>query len=375
MSAASGHGGALPSLSCPDCGGRTQPGPAGRYDCLYCGGHFLAAAGEGVSTLAPQRLLGAAAALHRGRHWLEEQEIAPDVPPAGEDVSLLFVPYWRYEALVAGWVLARPETPRRAALAVTREAAAAHDAGLAANDPPARRPRGGEQERLAAYLAAHPAPPDPVAAGATAEAAATDAATLEPRSSAVLQPVAWSGPACDVRDFGLVGVRQLAPPEELAPFDFAAAERCGEICQVTGSAATVRRQAERAIVVRLGGEARLLRRRISFIKERIELVYYPLYRLKYRAQGLYCHLVLDGMRGTPLAGSRPAREESGRLGLLGAIWFWSCLWALHPGAGIGSAPLVWLIDGGRRGALLAPREIALAAQRALRPRPPTAEPF
>lgn len=354
---------ALPVLGCPSCGGRTTPGPAGRYDCAYCGGHFLAAAGHGVPTLAPARQLGAAAALHAARTWLREREIATQGPLRPDAVSLLYVPYWRYQALAAGWLLLQ----RR-----RRKAAPSGDAGS-----PARRlerheaprdlfrlaSRDDEGQRLAAWLA-RPAPPEeePVAEAG------------EPFAGAVLRPVSWSGPGCDVRELGLVGLARPLPPEELVPFDFGTAERTGAICQVTGSVATVRRQAERAILNQLGAPASLLRRRTCFIRERIELVYYPLHVVKYRAAGLACRLTVDGLSGAVLSGSRPVPGRDGRGALAAGIYLWSCLWSASPAAGAGVLPLLWLWELAQ-GRAAGARGLLRRAQAALRPLGPRLEQF
>lgn len=375
----------LPVLACPGCGGRTTPGPAGRYDCAYCGGHFLAAAGHGVPTLAPARQLGAAAALHAARAWLREQEIATQGPLRPDAVSLLYVPYWRYQALAAGWLLLQRR--RRAAapsgdagllraLTATPESGPA-GAGPAALGLLARRPdrreaprdlfrlasRDDEGQRLAAWLAQPAAPEEEPAAEAG-----------EPFAGAVLRPVSWSGPGCDVRELGLVGLARPLPPEELVPFDFGAAERTGAICQVTGSVATVRRQAERAILNQLGAPARLLRRRTCFIRERLELVYYPLHVVKYRAAGLACRLTVDGLSGAVLSGSRPAPGRDGRGALAAGIYLWSCLWSASPAAGAGALPLLWLWELAR-GRATGARGLLRRAQAALRPLGPRLEQF
>ena len=354
----------LPTLGCPTCGGQTRSGPGGRFDCVYCGGHFLAAGDPGVPTLTPRHHLGAATAFHAAQAWLREQEITADPPPRPGAISLLFVPYWRYAALLSGWVLTRP--------AREKTVAALHDnAGLGgtARESGGAAPlaallahtaRRDEEARLAAFLAT----PRAGTAGAAEAAAATHP---EPHTSALLKPVAWSGPACDVREFGLVGVHQLVDEAQLAPFDFAAAERTGAVCQVHGSLTAVRRQAERAVLNQLAGSQRVLRRRASFVREQVALIYYPLHIFKYAARGLRCRLVLDGVRGRVLAGTRPAATADGAWRLLGGLSLWSWVWAASPTGGLGSLPLLWLLDARARDAVASPRALALRAQETLAP--------
>lgn len=354
----------LPTLGCPDCGGQTRPGPGGRFDCVYCGGRFLAAGDPGVPTLTPRHHLGAATAFHAARTWLREQGITADPPPQPGAVGLLFVPYWRYAALLSGWVLTRPARERPVAAAPDHAGAGgpARDASGAA--PLAallgRSARRDEEARLAAFLAAP-------RVGATGAAETAAAPHPEPRTSALLKPVAWSGPACDVREFGLVGVHQLVDEAQLVPFDFAAAERIGAVCQVHGSIAAVRRQAERAVLNQLAGSQRVLRRRASFVREQVALIYYPLHIFKYAAHGLCCRLVLDGVRGHVLAGTRPAATEDGAWRLLGGLSLWSCVWAASPAGGLGSLPLLWLLDARAHDAVASPRGLALRAQETLAP--------
>jgi hypothetical protein len=362
----------LPTLGCPSCGGQTRPGPGGRFDCVYCGGRFLAAGDPGVPTLTPRRHLGAATAFHAARSWLREQEITADPPPRPGAIGLLFVPYWRYAALLSGWLLTRP--------AREKTIAAAHDlggVGGTARDNGGAAPlaallghaaRRDEEARLATFLAAP-------RVGATGAAATTAATHPEPHTSALLKPVAWSGPACDVREFGLVGVHQLVDEAQLVPFDFAAAERTGAVCQVHGSLAAVRRQAERAVLNQLAGSQRVLRRRASFVREQVALIYYPLHIFKYAARGLRCRLVLDGVRGHVLAGTRPAATEDSAWRLLGGLSLWSCVWAASPTGGLGSLPLLWLLDARARDAVASPRALALRAQETLAPQRRIVESF
>lgn len=352
----------LPTLGCPACGGQTRPGPGGRFDCVYCGGRFLATDDPGVPTLTPRTHLGAATAFHAAQAWLREHEIVADPPPRPGALGLLFVPYWRYAALLSGWALTRParETtvaagPDDALGGASRVAGAAPLAALLG-----RAARRDEDARLAAFLAAP-------RAGPADGAPATATTHQEPRTTALLKPVAWSGPACDVREFGLVGVHQLVDELQLVPFDFAAAERTGAVCQVHGSLAAVRRQAERAVLNQLAGSQRVLRRRASFVRERVALIYYPLHIFKYAARGLRCRLVLDGVRGHVLAGTRPAATEDAAWRLLGGVSLWSCVWAASPSGGLGSLPLLWLLDARARDAVASPRALALRAQETLAP--------
>ncbi len=370
MTAAGESASGLPALGCPSCGGRTRPGPGGRYDCTYCGGRFLDADGGGVPTLTPARHLGVATLYHAGLDWLRREDIAPRPAPTVDALALLFVPFWRYEATLSGWLLTRPQgrPPSRPAPAAA-DAARGRDDGARLAARLAACARGGEEERLAAFLAARPPDGEPPA-GPAAEAAAR-----APRTSAVLRPVAWSGPGCDVRDFGLVGIHQLVSDDRLVPFDFAAAERCGAVCQVAGSVATVRRQAERAVLNQLAASQQILRRRVSFVRERVELVYYPVAILKYRVAELACRLVLDGVRGTALAGSRPFASPDGLPRLLGGIALWSCLWSASAAAGAGCVPLLWLGDAWARGGLASPAELASRAADALAPPRRGVEPF
>lgn len=313
--------------------------------------------------MAPLRQLGVSTIVHQTRRWCEQEGLALDVPVHADDVSLLFVPYWRYEAMLAGWLLGTAQA-RAATPPVARPAATAQHGGDLAELLARARGRG-EEARLAAYVS-----------GAAARVAARQEADLtSPRTSAVLRQVSWSGPACDVREFGLIGIHQLVADQTLVPFDFGAAERSGTICQVTSSVAAVRRQAERAIVNQLGGRQRLVRRRTVLIRERLALIYYPLYKVKYRVSDLRLRLVMDGLRGHILAGSRPSAAHDERLPLLGGITAWGTLLALHPAAGLGSVPAAYFLAAAHDGRLNSPAELARRAQSALTRRPPHAERF
>ncbi len=363
----------LPALGCPACGGHTRPGPGGRHDCDFCGGHFLDAVGGGVPTVTPARHVGAATAYHTATGWLRAQAILARPAPRPGDISLLYVPYWRYEATLSGWLLTRPHRQARAPVpaASGRRGASAGDESQERLADLLRRASGpNEAQRLAEFLAARPPGERDAPAGGGA-----DTPDRGLRTSALLRPVAWSGPGCDVRDFGLVGVHRLVSDDRLTPFDFAAAERTGTVCQVTGSVATVRRLAERAILNQLAGSQQLLRRRLSFVREKVELVYYPLYVFKYRARGLACRLVLDGARGELLAGSRPAAQPDGLWRLFCGTALWSCVWSASAQAGAGCLPALWLGDGWARNHLASPRELALRAQAALEPPRVTVEEF
>ncbi len=128
----------------------------------------------------------------------------------------------------------------------------------------------------------------------------------EPREVKVVQDLSWNGAACDVGEFGVE--RVPISDQTLEPFDAEALHEQGMVFEPVGSASEARSNAEKEfidVVHRAAKLDRISQVFVRFIRQRLGLVYYPLWVLRYLYKGRSFQVVVDGVTGQTLYGKAP----------------------------------------------------------------------
>lgn len=128
----------------------------------------------------------------------------------------------------------------------------------------------------------------------------------EPREVRLVQEITWSGAACDVGEFGVNEL--LLKDQQLQPFDPEELHRSGMVFEPVGSISDARRTAENEFEQQINRRANLDRLSQMFLRpfrERLGLMYYPLWVLRYLYRGRAFQIVVDGYSGKILYGKAP----------------------------------------------------------------------
>jgi len=130
--------------------------------------------------------------------------------------------------------------------------------------------------------------------------------TYKPREVKVAAEMNWNGAACDVGEFGVQQVTLTNQP--MQAFNPDELHQRGLVFEPTNSVSQARASAEKEFDQRLRKIANL--ERISqvfarFIRQRMGLVYYPLWVLRYAYRGRSFQVAVDGFSGKVLYGKAP----------------------------------------------------------------------
>jgi hypothetical protein len=133
-----------------------------------------------------------------------------------------------------------------------------------------------------------------------------DDAHYEPREVKQAEAMTWNKVACDVGEFGVEAIPLIDP--ELLPFDADKLHANGMVFEPVGSISDARGESEDDFRQRVEDKANL--DRISqvftrFLKQRMGLVYYPLWIIRYLYHGRAYQIVVDGNSGKTLYGKAP----------------------------------------------------------------------
>lgn len=128
----------------------------------------------------------------------------------------------------------------------------------------------------------------------------------EPRERKATRELTWNLPACEVGEFG---VRQISlEGRPLEPFDAPGLHRSGMVFEPVGSAQAAQEAARAQFEETIKSEVRLDRTNQVFtrlIRQRLGLVYYPLWVVRYLYHGRAFSIVVDGFDGQVLYGKAP----------------------------------------------------------------------
>jgi len=240
----------LHGLGCPNCGGMI-PIPEGQtiVQCPYCDLRSFVRGERGLRRYqTPLRVdrKKVISALHK--FLTSKKAIARDAPKRAKlnEAFVVYLPFWAVWARVAAWVF-------------------------------------GEEK---------------VGSG--------DNRRYEPREVRVVQEMTWNGAACDVGEFG---VNRIPPVKQgLEPFDPDVLHNAGMVFEPVNSASEAKGAAENQFqeqVRQKAGLDRLGQVFIRMMRERIGLVYHPLWILRYLYRERSFQVVVDGATGNVLYGKAP----------------------------------------------------------------------
>ncbi len=293
---------AIHGLACPRCGGMV-PIPEGQaiVRCPFCELRSLGRSERGVYRYqSPQRVSREQAQEAMRRFLGGHRAISRDALRQAQvsEAFLAYVPFWTAWARAVGWVFG--------------------------------------QEKVGGGDDAH----------------------YEPREVRVAQEMSWNSAACDVGEFGVNTVPLTN--QALEPFDAVSLHENGMVFEPVGSASEANADAMENFKEKVKQAARL--DKVSqvfarFVRQRIGLVYYPLWVMRYLYRGRSFQVVVDGCSGQALYGKAPGDTFYRAARLVGGMALGAFL-ALD-----GSALAFYLAsqsDGDGSGALIAAGVGALA---------------
>jgi hypothetical protein len=300
---------ALLHLGCPACGGALCLAEGERITvCRYCGGRCLVLVPEGVPRYAVEASVGREAAVRIALESLRR----PDVPAAvrgrtGVDAAgLCYVPFFEATAVRLGTVFVRERVKPPAPLGEGEQGGQALDRWLV--DP------GKERE---------------------------DTKVVE-------QDVLRIAPACELPELGvakirLADLRRAGSPVPISRFDGVTLQSRAVVFAPTTSAERFLEETTWR-VPSVNDDTR-------YVDTRLKLLYYPVWRMRYRHRGRVYELAVDGVQGTLLHGTAPrnvaAAAAAAAAGLgLGALGLGRWLRWVAGAGGVGPAFLLAAIAGG-----------------------------
>jgi len=258
-------------LACPNCQGRLEIQEGARIvRCPYCDLRSAVRGDRGwLRYQVPRRLEreGAVRALRRFQSGFDK---APGLASRGrlDELFVAYLPMWAVWARVAAWVFGRKEV-------------------------------GSSKNRR-----------------------------MEPREVRMLQAMSWNVPACDVQEFGVEAVPLDGQP--LLAFDADALHADGMVFEPVGSSSDAVAEAHHHFDEEVRRQAHLdeiATLKVRHLRERMAIVYYPLWVARYVFRDRAYQVVIDAGNGTVLYGKAP-----------GNIWFRSA--ALVVGMALGALAAV-----------------------------------
>jgi hypothetical protein len=240
----------LHGLSCPDCGGMV-PIPEGQtiVICPYCELRSFVRGERGLRRYQIPQMIDAERAKSGLRQFLSgHRAIAGDVAKRARltESFLAYLPFWTKWARVLGWIFG--------------------------------------QEKVGSG----------------------DDARYVPREVRVAQEMTWNSAACDVGEFGVTEIPLNT--QALEPFNPEVLHERGMVFEPIGSLSDAKSAAQKDFhsrVRRLGDLNRVAQVFTRMVRERMGLVYYPLWVMRYLYRGRAFQVVVDGLTGQVLYGKAP----------------------------------------------------------------------
>lgn len=237
-------------LSCPNCGGMV-PIPEGQsiVICPFCDLRSLVHGERGLQRYQVTQRINQEQAIGALHHFFKSHSAtARDIASKSKltEVFLAYIPFWAGWARVLSWVFGK------------------------------KRVGSGKHVRY------------------------------EPREVRVVQDMNWNGVACDVGEFGVEWVPIKA--QALEAFNADELHDKGMVFEPVGSASDARQRAEdeyRNMAQKAAKLERVAQTFIRFVRQRMGLVYYPLWVLRYLYKGRAFQVVVDGHTGQTLYGKAP----------------------------------------------------------------------
>ena len=146
--------------------------------------------------------------------------------------------------------------------------------------------------------------------------------TYRPREVRVVQDMHWNSAACDVGEFGVTTVPLTTQP--LEAFNPDVLHETGMVFEPVGSASDARSGADASHQQRIRETAKLDRIGqvfVRFVRQRLGLVYYPLWVMRYLYRGRSFQVAVDGFSGQVLYGKAPGNTLYRAAILVGGMAF------------------------------------------------------
>jgi hypothetical protein len=251
----------ITGLSCPNCAGRLEVREGQRIvKCPYCEARSQVIGDRGVRRYQVKRQVERASAELAVRSFWTGFNKAIDLSRQAQitELFLVYLPYWRALAQVAGWIFGQ------------------------------KKVSSGKNEHY------------------------------EPREVQVLEDMEWTGAAGDVAEFGVESVRLEGA--QLAAYAPEALHGEGMVFEPTGSQTEAQDRARRTWSNRALNRAGLNRVGQNFLRiwrGTLALVYYPLWVARYTYRQRAYQVVVDGASGNVLYGKAPGNIYFRALMLLG----------------------------------------------------------
>ncbi len=239
----------ITGLACPNCAGTLSVQEGQRIvKCPYCGARSLVRGERGVRRYQVQRRIDRDAAAKAVRGFWSGLNRAMDLGRSAQisEQFLVYLPYWRAQALMAGWVFGK------------------------------KKIKSGESSRW------------------------------EPREVQIMDPVGWTSAAGDVAEFGVTTLP--LDGMEFAAYDPEALHSEGLVFEPTGSQTEVTDSARSAWLKQASRMANLddvSQTALQFFRQGLALVYYPLWVARYSYRNRSYQVVVDGFNGRMLYGKAP----------------------------------------------------------------------
>lgn len=251
----------ITGLACPNCAGRLSIREGQRIvKCPYCDARSLVRGERGIARYQVARRAERERALQAVRGFWKGLNRAIDLPRRAEvtELFLVYLPYWRAQAMLAGWIFGQKRVRTR------------------------------------------------------------DSTRWEPREVQLMENVDWTGAAADVAEFGVDSIA-LAGVEYTA-YSPEALHAEGMVFEPTGSQTDARDTASQdwdKQARRKSGLERIAQMIMRFLRRTLALVYYPLWVARYSYRQRAYQVVVDGFTGRVLYGKAPGNIYYRALMLLG----------------------------------------------------------
>lgn len=247
-------------LTCPECSGVVPVAEGDRIvECPFCHTHSLVQGVRGVRRWQVPQVVERERALQTVGNFFRGMKKARDLAKAAQikDTFLVYLPYWRVESFVAGWMFGRVKSGKD---------------------------------------------------------------STRPVEVKISEMMHWNDAAVDVAEYG---VHQVAiSKEQLQPYDSDRLHAEAMVFEPSESHSDALEEAGRHFTYR-GRKARNLRtkffEKFHFLRQRLSIVYYPLWVSRYEYHKRNYQVVVDGVNGRILYGKAPGNIFYRAAALVGGL--------------------------------------------------------
>lgn len=266
---------AVIGLACPGCQGQIEIVEGERIiECPYCGMHSTIIGERGVIRYQVKKEIDRESALRILGEYLSRWNLAINLASQHEivDLSTVYIPFWTSEAQVAAWVL------------------------------------GQSYEEYS-------------------QGSSNINSQYYPSEEQILPHLSWNEVACDVSEFGIDAINLKWKKLEL--FDLESLQSDGMVFEPLGLVKSHRDRARTMFLEEIVNKSKVYHIEsvhVRFLKERVRIIYYPMWIARYKFHNQMFQVVIDGATGIIRYGKAPGNITLGAvlmvLGMaLGAFLF------------------------------------------------------